>query len=140
MTRKMADPLAEFPGYALRRASNAMMGLLSKRLNALRLSTTDASILILIHANVNLKQTELCRLLDIKPANMTPRIARMEATGMIFRAKIDGRSNGLMLTPTGEELRRDAWEIMHDHETKLMARVAPEDADHLVPALRTLSA
>ncbi len=138
MKHKMTDPLAAFPGYALRRASNAMMALLRKRLEAINLSTIDTSILILIHANEKLKQTELCRLLDIKPANMTPRIARLEASGLVARAKIDGRSSGLLLTKKGIETRDRAWEIMSDHEIRLMARVSADHVDHLVPALESL--
>jgi len=138
----MIDPLADFPGYALKRASSNMWSVLSKRLGLIGLSVTDATILILVDANLELTQTELCKALDINKANMTPRISKLVNAGLIARRRLgkrqDGRSHFLALTDDGRMKKGEAYAIMESHEAFLRDRIAPEYIDHFVPALRQL--
>ena len=68
----MRDPLAELPGYALRRAANAMMSELSTRLTAIDLRISDASVLLLLSGGETLTSSDSGRMLDIQRANMVP--------------------------------------------------------------------
>jgi DNA-binding MarR family transcriptional regulator len=68
----MIDPMSGYPGYLLRRASALAMARLAKRLKTLHLSPTDATVLSVIDANPNSKQSEIGRVLDIARANMAP--------------------------------------------------------------------
>jgi hypothetical protein len=94
----MKDPLSDLVGYALRRASSAMMEDMAKRMGALGLRTSEASVLMLIRANPGITQSDLCRALGIQRANMAPLIARMEARKLVARSRSDGRSFGLAVT------------------------------------------
>jgi DNA-binding MarR family transcriptional regulator len=134
----MIDPLANFPGYALKRASSNMLAMLSQRLALVGISATDATILFLIDANPDATQTDLCKALDINKANMTPRIARLVAEGLVTRERLDGRSYVLVLTEKGKLLKEEAYEISERFEEHLIGRIAPEYLDQFVAALKAL--
>ena len=134
----MNDPLKPLPGYALRRASSAMLADLSARLAPLDLRTTEASILVLIEANDGIKQSELCKILDIQRANMTPIIARLEARLLITRTAVDGRSQGLTLSISGQNVVLQIKDAMTAHEAYLVARIPAEHLGHFLPALSAL--
>lgn len=134
----MKDPLRSLPGYALRRASAAMMEDLGQRLSELDLRTTEVSVLILIDANPGVTQSGLCRALGIQRANMTPLIARLDKRSLLERTAVDGRSHGLALTKSGKALLAQARTTISAHEDNLWARVPKEHRAHLVPALQAL--
>ena len=134
----MDDPLYDFPGYALRRASGAMMARLATRFSPLDVSFTEASILMLVAANPDVSQSALCRALDIQRANMTPLAARLEERGLIERRPVNGRSLGLSLTPAGRTLAGKVRAQSEAHEKELIALVPIEHRPHLMPALRAL--
>jgi DNA-binding MarR family transcriptional regulator len=134
----MTDILRLRPGYALRRAANAMMAELARRLNACDLRIAEASVLLLIDRRRDATASEIGRVLDIQRANMVPLLARLESAGLIERRPIDGKSQAVLLTPLGHERRAQADAITGAFEDDLLARVAPEHRDHLVPALDAL--
>lgn len=134
----MMDPLSALPGYALRRASSAMLADLNSQLGPLGIRYTDAAILTLLNANSGLTQSSLCRSLGVERANMVSLIARLEARLLIARARVDGRSQGLSLTADGEQLAVRASQIMQAHEAALMERIDPNDRAPFLRALKTL--
>ncbi|MGG2305181.1 hypothetical protein ACE4Z6_27540, partial [Salmonella enterica] len=67
-----ADPLRDRPGYALRRAANAMMAELTRRLAAIDLRIAEASVLLLLDRRTDATASEIGRVLDIQRANMVP--------------------------------------------------------------------
>lgn len=134
----MTDPLSNRPGYALRRAANAMMDELARRLAEIDLRIAEASVLLLIAGRHDATASEIGRVLDIQRANMVPLLARLEAAGLIARRPIDGKSQAVLLTALGEARRAEADAITGAFEADLLARVAPEHRAHLVPALHAL--
>ena len=134
----MHDPLLSYPGYCLRRANNAMMTELGSRLAPLEMRQTDASALILIGANPGVTASALGRRIDIQRANMVPLLNRLEEAGLIIRAPIDGKSQGLELTKEGREKLAAVVAVIDEFERELLERVPPEHRDHLLPALQTL--
>jgi DNA-binding MarR family transcriptional regulator len=134
----MHDPLLSYPGYCLRRANNAMMAELGSRLAPLEMRQTDASALILIGANPGVTASALGRRIDIQRANMVPLLNRLEEAGLILRAPIDGKSQGLELTKEGREKLTAVVAVIEEFERELLERVPPEHRDHLLPALQTL--
>ncbi len=135
---KMQDPLRSLPGYALRRASAAMMARLTLRLEPLGVRYVEASILMVIAENPGISQSALSRMLDIKRANMTPLAARLEERGFIERSQSDGRTFGLCLTAQGSALAKDIFAAARAHEDDLLGLVPVAHRDHLVPALQAL--
>ncbi|WP_068076303.1 MarR family winged helix-turn-helix transcriptional regulator [Novosphingobium lentum] len=134
----MQDPLSHLPGYALRRAANAMLSELSSRLAAVDLRYADASCLILIDANPAITASALGRALDIQRANMVPLLNRLEGAGLIARTPLDGKSQSLSLTDTGRARLAEARTIIDAFELDLLGMVPAEHRDHLLPALNAL--
>jgi DNA-binding MarR family transcriptional regulator len=69
---------------------------------------------------------------------MVPLLSRLEEAGLIERRPIDGKSQAVLLTVLGHERRAQADAITTAFEDDLLARIAPEHRDHLVPALSML--
>ena len=134
----MDDPLIRFPGYALRRAANATAAELSARLAALDLRQSDASMLMLVASTPGATSSALGRALGIERANMVPLLKRLEEAGLIEREAIDGKSQGLRLTPAGLRRLAEARKIIEAFEAELLARVPAEHRDHLLPALNAI--
>ena len=134
----MDDPLIRFPGYALRRAANATAAELSARLAALDLRQSDASLLLLVAANPGATSSALGRALGVERANMVPLLKRLDEAGLIGREAIDGKSQGLRLTPAGLRRLAEARKIIEAFEAELLARVPAEHRDHLLPALNAI--
>ncbi|HWF98035.1 MAG TPA: MarR family winged helix-turn-helix transcriptional regulator [Steroidobacteraceae bacterium] len=121
--RPIVDPLEDLPGYALRRASAAVMAKLAARLAALHLRPSEASVLLVIQANPGITQSDIGRLLDIARANMAPLTARLAARDLIVRESAGGRSHGLTLSDIGRRQARKAQRIVAELESELMDRV-----------------
>ncbi len=134
----MKDPLTDFPGYVLRRASSAMMAAFARDIEVLGLRTVEATILQIIQENSGISQSALGRLLDIQRANMTPIAARLEARGLVRRIPSDGRSLGLELTDMGQDLAQQVRLRVEAFEAEVFAAVATEHRPHLLPALRAI--
>ena len=134
----MIDPMSDYPGYLLRRASALTMARLAKRLKTLHLNPTDATVLIVIDSNPNAKQSEIGRLLDIARANMAPLISRIAARKLIERQPVDGRSHGLILTRTGRALIPKIKSAIAQHEAELIGRVPVSHRPIVVEGLRAL--
>ena len=134
----MRDPLPSFPGYALRRAANATAAELAGRLARLNLRQSDVSVLILIGENPGATASAIGRVLDIKRANMVPLLKRLEDAGLIGRAPIDGKSQGLALTASGRDRTAEARRVVERFEREMLERVPPEHRHHLLPALEVL--
>jgi DNA-binding MarR family transcriptional regulator len=134
----MQDPLVSLPGYALRRAANATAAELAARLTRVGLRQSDISLLMLVEANPGTTASALGRQLDIQRANMVPILKRLEDAGLIERAPIDGKSQGLALTDAGRATLAEGRQVIERFETELLERVPPEHRAHLLPALNAL--
>lgn len=134
----MIDPLKDYPGYLLRRASVAAMADLADRLAALDLRPTEATILLVIDANPNATLSDVGRLLRIASANMVPLIARLETRSLIDREPMDGRSQALVLAPLGRLLTREIKDVVADHEAALIERIPAHVRDDFLKALRSI--
>ncbi|MGC3980845.1 MAG: MarR family winged helix-turn-helix transcriptional regulator [Steroidobacteraceae bacterium] len=132
------DPLKNYPGYALRRASAAAMADLAERLTALELRPTESSVLLIIDANLNVTQSEIGRMLEIASANMAPLISRLEARDLIEREPVDGRSHGLNLSTTGRALTAKVKKAVQAHETALLAKIPAAERAAFLSGLRAL--
>jgi DNA-binding MarR family transcriptional regulator len=132
------DPLAQLPGYALRRAANAMMGDLSERLSKIELRLSDASVLMLLRHRSDVTASEIGRTLDIQRANMVPLLNRLEAAGLLERRALDRKSYAVVLTEAGRTTLMSVDAITTAFEADLVARVPAEHRAHLLPALNAL--
>jgi DNA-binding MarR family transcriptional regulator len=135
---QLDDPLARLPGYALRRAANAMMAELANRLTEIDMRVTDAAVLILVSSRADVTASQIGRTLDIQRANMVPLLNRMEEAGLIERLPIDRKSLAIVPTGKGRERLAQVEAITEEFESDLLARVPEQHRDHLLPALNAL--
>ena len=134
----MDDTLRDKPGYLLRRAASAATAELAGKLDHLGLRQVDASVLILIDSNPLSTASAIGRTLDIQRANMVPLLKRLEDAGWVERSPIDGKSQGLNLTPAGSAKLAEAMAVIESFEASLLARIPAEHRDHLLPAMHAL--
>jgi DNA-binding MarR family transcriptional regulator len=134
----MKDPLIGLPGYVLRRAAAAAVAELNERLAPLALRHSDASFLILIDASPGITQSTAGRILDIQRANMVPFLARLERRGWVKRKKVDGRTQGLMLTSEGRMVLAKTRAIIDAFEAALIKRVPRKFRAGVLPTLLAL--
>jgi DNA-binding MarR family transcriptional regulator len=134
----MIDPLKDYPGYLLRRASAVAMADLAQRLRPLDLRATEATALLTIDANPNATQSEIGRRLEIASANMAPLIARLEKKDLIERNPMDGRSHTLSLTLSGLELTNEIKKIVSEHETDLLNKIPVSTRSAFLKGLRAI--
>lgn len=120
------DPLREYPGYAIRRASTISMSALAAKLAEEDLRISEATILLVIRANPRVRQSAICKALDIARANIAPLIGRLDRRNLIHRKPLDGRSHGLVLSTDGEKLAKRVMKIVEEHETAVIEKI-PED-------------
>lgn len=132
------DRLISLPGYLLRRASAASLADLNGRLAQLSVNHTDASLLLLLGDNPGATQSDVGKVLGIQRANMVPLIARNEARGWLVRQQVDGRSQGLSLSPSGKQTEGRVRAIVENYETELIARVPEDLRQHVAPVLQHL--
>ena len=132
------DPLLSLTGYVLRRASLASQAKLGQRLAPLELRPYEATLLLLVKASPGVTQSEAGRLLDIQRANMVPVVARLAARGLIQRKPVDGRSQGLWVTRSGQSLMQKVQRIVATDEAALMRRVPEEMQPMVLPILMAL--
>ena len=132
------DPLEDFPGYSLRRASAASMAKLARRFAAMDLRPTEASVLMVIGANPKITQSEIGRMLDIASANMAPLVSRLAERGLVDRQPVDGRSHGLALSRSGAALTAKVKTAAADHERELLRKIPPAQRKMFLTVLRNL--
>jgi DNA-binding MarR family transcriptional regulator len=135
---RMKDPLAELPGYVLRRASAAALAKLNQRLEPLKLRHADVAFLLLIDGSPGISQSEAGRILDIQRANMVPFVSRLEKRGLLDRTKVDGRSQALRLTAPGRTMLAKARRVIGVFEVSLMNRVPEKMRPMVLPILMAL--
>lgn len=132
------DPLSGLPGYALRRAANAMMAELGERLAGESLRVWDATVLMLAGDDARPTASQIGQELDLKRANMVSLLDRLEVAGLIAREPIDHKSLAIVLTPAGEAKLARVRTIIARFETTLIDKVPEPHRDHLLPALDAL--
>jgi len=133
---EIVNPLVDLIGYQLRRSSSALMGDLARSLEPYDLRPSEASVLVLIDANPRITQSEIGRILAIKRANMAPLSAALEQRGLIERAPVDGRSQGLTLTAKGSELLKDVRALIVANERRFLGKLDHSERAKLIALLQ----
>ena len=136
------DPLAtlsNLPGFALRRAANAMMADLSARLAELDLRISDATTLLLIGDRTDLTSSEIGKALAVQRANMVPLLSRLEIAGFIRRIPLDRKSQAVVLTDAGRDRLDQVRSVTTRFEKDLINRIPEEHRAHFLPALHALA-
>ncbi len=126
------------PGYVLKRASTAAMAELNRKLASLHLRHAEVAFLMLLATTPGITQSAAGRLIDIQRANMVPLVARLQRRGLVSRQRVDGRSQGLMLTAAGRSTLIRARRVVEASEAALLDRVPARLRPMVLPVLTAL--
>lgn len=134
----MDNPLLNYPGYLLRRASTSRLAQLSQYLEPLGVGVSEASILVLIGRNPGISQAECGRMLSIQRPNLNPIIRRFITRELVVSTKGRGRIQCLSLSRNGEELVSRIMAEFEAQEARIYEAVPEHLRSELVPLLRAL--
>ncbi len=134
-------PLADYIGYALRRAQMSSVSGFLDAMNEVDLRPTQFAVLTLINENPGIRQTEVCAALGLQKANFVPLLNELQRRGLAVRKAgvPDGRSSALYLSPQGEALLQRALELHAAWEKRVVARIGARGRDQLLALLRKLT-
>ena len=132
------NPLANLPGYALRRAASSVTADLASRLAPLGLRVGEAAVLLLIAGREDMTSADIGRILDIQRANMAPLLARLDATGLLERRALNRKSQAIVLSNEGLAAMPRIRAVTSQFEADVMARIPEAHRPHFVPALHAL--
>lgn len=140
MRKIKLGPLADYLGYALRRAQLASTAGYIEAMQDVDLRPTQFSVLILIHENPGIRQTEVCAALGLQKANFVPLLNELQRRGLAVRKPgvPDRRASALHLTPQGEEVLKKANVLHAAWEESLSARLGTKGREQLLGLLRKL--
>ncbi len=134
-------PLAGYVGYALRRAQVWSMAAFLDAMKEVDLRPTQFAVLILIHENPGIRQTEVCAALGLQKANFVPMLNELQRRGLAVRKAgvSDRRSSALYLTEEGEALLARGLELHRVWEDLVVARLGARGRDQLLALLQKLT-
>lgn len=121
-------------GFRLRMLEQTIMRSFARHMEALEISPTLYSILVLIDANPDCRQSDLSQALDMHPPNLVERVGLLVQRGLVVRKRDanDGRAHMLELSSAGRAFM-DKLRIAHDaHIADLRERLGPAAYDGLM--------
>ena len=134
-------PLADYIGYALRRAQMSSVAGFLDAMQEVDLRPTQFAVLILIQENPGVRQIEVCAALGLQKANFVPLLNELQRRGLAVRKEgaPDRRSSALHLTEHGEAVLRRARELHTQWEEQLVARLGTNGRERLLELLKKLT-
>jgi DNA-binding MarR family transcriptional regulator len=127
-------------GFLLKRVQLVVMADAIATLAPLKLRPAQFSVLVLIDANEELAQSELCAALSIQRANFVAMLDELEARGLTKRcvSTRDRRINTVALTAEGRRVLALAVKMHAVHEAKLLERLGDKGRSQLAILLGRL--
>ena len=115
------SPLRGSIGYTVRRAQMALFADFVTSLRDVNLRPGQFGVLLVVHSNPGLSQSDVCAALGFQKANLVPLIRALESRGLIVRKPglQDRRSYALHLTARGRALLARAGELQASQEARL---------------------
>src|SRR5579883_2955072 len=97
-------PLADYVGYALRRAQMWSVAGFVEAMKEVGLRPSQFAVLTLINENPGVRQTEVCAALGLQKANFVPLLNELQRRNLAVRKEgvPDRRCSALFLTPQGQ--------------------------------------
>lgn len=132
--------LPSYIGYVLRRAQLAVFQDVIRALAEVDLRPAQFAVLTLVDANPGIVQSRACDALAIQKANFVPMLAELERRGLTRRVPVDGRSNGVFLTPKGRALLKRARTLHARHHARIAAVIGERDQRQLLATLERITA
>lgn len=128
MTHDPPLDLARHTGFLVRRAQQAHLAAWSQQVGG-RLTNVQFGVLNVLHRLGEGSQRELCDALDLDRSTVAGLIARLEARGLVARARAaaDRRRNVVRLTEAGRDELRDLLAPAARVDEVLTAALTPQE-------------
>lgn len=130
--------LESFVGYNLRRAAAKQRERFRSVFASYDIRPVQLTVLTLLQDNRSVRQAELGRALEMKPANVVTLLAELEERGLVARRPSTGdrRSYVVKLTARGRKLTHELLELHALLEADLASALGQAELAQLVSALR----
>jgi len=134
----ITNPLEDLIGYSLNHAARMMMMEFSRRLGELGLGASSASVLLLVNANPGITQSELCLLLGMQRANMTPLMRLLEHRALVRKEPTSSRRQALSITPTGAQLCTRTLGVINEFERDIYATLSATQRKNMLANVKRI--
>lgn len=133
--------LPELVGYSLRKAQIAVFQAFQGAVAPHEITPGQFGVLILIHENAGLSQSELGLAVGIDRSTMVAVIDRLEGRGLVVRAPSpkDRRSYALRLSPEGERLLDELVPRIRAHESDIARDMTKQEQALLITLLNKIA-
>jgi len=135
-------PLNGSIGYTVRRAQLALFADFVTSLREVNLRPGQFGVLMVVHGNPGLSQSDICAVLGFQKTNLVPLISGLESRGLIVRKPglQDRRSYALHLTARGRNVMRRALDLQASQEARLTEQLGESGRATLLTLLGQLLA
>ncbi len=132
--------LEGFVGYNLKRAYVVVQTDFRAALGDDGLSTRVFSALSLIAQYPRISQSELARMLGIERSGLVAIVDELEGRGYLTRTHVPGdrRVQALVATDRGLKAYRDTFEVVREHEDKLLSNLTDDEKQTLISLLKKI--
>lgn len=133
--------LHETPGHLLRRVQQRALDLYVRAVGEGGLRPPQFAVLLTVHQNPGLNQTELVRRTGIDRSTIADMIGRLVKRGLLTRQRTqsDQRSNTLWITTEGVAALEHSAEAAVAVQDEIMAPLPPDRRDEFIELLKLLS-
>lgn len=134
-------PLPELVGYNLRKAQVAVFQSFQNAVAPHDITPGQFGVLIMIHENEGLSQSDLGTAVGIDRSTMVAVIDRLESRGLVVRAPSpnDRRSYALKLSPEGDKLLGELVPRIKAHDQGMMKDLSKQEQAQLIDLLRRVA-
>lgn len=134
-------PLPDLVGYNLRKAQVALFQSFQNAVSPHDITPGQFGVLIMIHENEGLSQSDLGSAVGIDRSTMVAVIDRLESRGLVIRAPSpnDRRSYALRLSPEGEKLLDELVPRIQAHDQGMVKDLTVEERSLFIDFLRRVS-
>jgi DNA-binding MarR family transcriptional regulator len=129
--------LDQFTGYVVRRAQVWMFQDFKRALKELDITPAQFSVMKIVAANPGIAQARVAEALFIERARLVQMLDRLQAAGLIRRARssTDRRSHALHLKDEGARLLANLEHRIEQHERNVVARIGERGKRELLRLL-----
>ncbi len=133
--------LSDYFGYQLRQAQTASFRDLALPFRKLGISPGEFSLLTIVQANPEIRQTDLIRIYRLDKSTMSVAVNRLVERGLISRKKLpkDRRFHGLTLTRAGRQLLTTATGVVEEQEKRMASALSSDEWEIAISALRRIA-
>ncbi len=128
-------------GYNLRRAQVRNFQMIGESVGAYDITPGQFGVLVIIHANPGLNQSELGNAMNVDRSTVVAVIDRLEKRNLVVRdpSPMDRRSYALRLSDEGEELLGKLVPLVQSLEREMANDLSDREVEELVGMLKRMT-